>query len=267
MSIPCLQVDAFTDRRFAGNPAAVCLLDREAETGWMQAVAAEMNLSETAFVRPIPNEADSDFELRWFTPAVEVDLCGHATLATAHVLWSERAAPADRPIRFRTRSGVLTAARRGGLIELNFPAMPPTESPAPDGLAEALGVIPSYVGRNGCNDVLAVLDGEQAVRDCRPDFGVLRRIPARGVILTAPSDDPAFQFVSRFFAPALGIDEDPVCGSAHCGLGPFWAERLGRNEVTGHQVSARGGIVRVRIEGDRAYLGGNAVTVLKGELV
>jgi PhzF family phenazine biosynthesis protein len=153
------------------------------------------------------------------------------------------------------------------LIELDFPAMPPSEAPVPDGLIEALGRTPVFVARNGCHDVLAVLESEQAVRDCRPDFDILRQIPARGVILTAPSDDPQFQFVSRFFAPALGIDEDPVCGSAHCGLGPYWAARLGRNEVTGHQVSVRGGIVRVRLAGDRAFLGGHAVTVLKGELV
>jgi PhzF family phenazine biosynthesis protein len=277
-NIRCHQVDAFTDRRFAGNPAAVCLLgpvetgtDAEAETAWMQAVAAEMNLSETAFVRPAtrlpPGQPGREFELRWFTPAVEVDLCGHATLASAHVLWTEEMVPADEPIRFHTRSGILTAARRGGLIELDFPAMPPTETPIPEGLAESLGLTPGYVARNGCNDVLAVLESERAVRGCRPDFAVMRRIPARGVILTAPSDDPQYQFVSRFFAPALGIDEDPVCGSAHCGLGPYWAARLGRSEVTGHQVSARGGIVRVRLAGDRAFLGGQAITVLKGELV
>jgi PhzF family phenazine biosynthesis protein len=257
----CLQIDAFTERAFAGNPAAVCLLEGERSAEWMQAVASEMNLSETAFVRCL----DGSFELRWFTPAIEVELCGHATLAAAHALWTERIVADGVPIRFHTRSGVLTCAQRDPLIELDFPATPPEEAPPPPGLLEALGTTPSYVGQSPF-DKFVILESEKAVRALRPDFVRLREIPMRGVIVTSLSSDSRFDFVSRYFAPGAGIDEDPVTGSAHCCLAPFWSERLGKTEMTGFQASARGGIVHVRTTRDRVVLGGRAVTVFEGRL-
>ena len=263
-SLPLFGVDAFTEAPFRGNPAAVCLLDGPREDDWMQSVAAEMNLSETAFVRP-----DGDgFRLRWFTPAVEVDLCGHATLASAHVLWAEGRVSAADAIRFHTRSGVLTVVRRDDGIEMDFPATPPEPALPPSGLLAALNL--GLAGRLVCRtrfDYLVEADGEAAVRQARPDFRALRDVEARGVIVTARSDDPAYDFVSRFFAPASGVDEDPVTGSAHCALAPFWAKRLGRAALVGRQVSARGGVVRVEVKGDRVGLGGKAVTAWRGELV
>jgi PhzF family phenazine biosynthesis protein len=263
MTIPIYHVDAFATKPFEGNPAAVCLLSELRPAEWMQSLAAEMNLSETAFVRPI----DEGFELRWFTPAIEVDLCGHATLASAHVLWSEDAAPHSEPIRFHTRSGVLTCTQAGNLIELDFPATPAAPSDPPAGLLEAMGVRPSFVGRSKFDKFL-VVESEEGVRSLNPDFGALRRVQGmRGVIVTSASSDPRFDFVSRYFAPGAGVDEDPVTGSAHCCLGPFWGERLGKTELTGFQASRRGGIVRMRLAGDRVILGGTAVTILRGELV
>lgn len=261
LPIRCFQVDAFTDRPFAGNPAAVCLLSEERDANWMQAVAAEMNLSETAFVRPL---GDS-FELRWFTPAIEVDLCGHATLASAHALWTEGVVNEGQPIRFHTKSGELTCAKYRDLIELDFPATPAKEATSPEGLLDALDVRPSFVGQSKF-DKLVCVESEQVVRSLKPDFARLREISMRGVIVTSRSVDPRFDFVSRFFAPGAGIDEDPVTGSAHCCLGPYWSERLGKTEMTAFQASSRGGIVRVRVNGDRVILAGNAVTVLRGEL-
>ncbi|TWU49266.1 PhzF family phenazine biosynthesis protein [Rubripirellula reticaptiva] len=263
MKVPLFQVDAFADRRFSGNPAAVCLLDDEADSEWMQSIASEMNLSETAFVRRVKDE----FQLRWFTPAYEVDLCGHATLASAHILWAEGGVKANEPIHFQTRSGVLTCKQDGDLIELNFPATPPAQTEPPPRLLEALGVNTSeYIGQSPF-DQFVVVSSEEIVRSLQPDFGKLAEIPMRGVIVTAVSDDPQFDFVSRFFAPSAGVNEDPVTGSAHCCLGPFWQKRLGKSEMMAYQASKRGGAVRVRIDGDRVLLGGKAVTVLKGELV
>ena len=257
-----VQVDAFAEEPFTGNPAAVCLVDREVTGEWMQRVAAEMNLSETAFLRP---RDGGGWELRWFTPEVEVDLCGHATLASAHALWELNEAPAGEPIRFHTRSGVLTAAAAGnGLIELDFPATPPAAAQAPAGLAEALGAEPVWVGRTRF-DYLVELAGEGEVRSLAPDYGALRRLEARGVIVTA-AGSPPFDFVSRFFAPSVGVDEDPVTGSAHCALAPFWGGRLGKAEMTAYQASPRGGAVSVRLAGSRVVIGGRAVTVLTGEL-
>jgi PhzF family phenazine biosynthesis protein len=250
MGVPIYHVSAFTDRPFAGNPAAVCLLPGERDAGWMQSVAAQMNLSETAFLHP---EADGH-RLRWFTPAVEVDLCGHATLASAHVLWETGRLPADAPARFHTRSGLLTAVRRGGLIEMDFPACPPEPAPPPPGLAEALGAAIRSAGRNRM-DWLAEVESAAVLRGLRPDFATLAALPVRGVIVTSRSDDPAYDFVSRFFAPAAGINEDPVTGSAHCCLGPFWAERLGNAELRAYQASARGGEVRVRMAGALGLFG------------
>jgi PhzF family phenazine biosynthesis protein len=258
-------VDAFTDRPFAGNPAAVCVLAEAADPGWMQRVAMEMNLSETAFPRPIEGDPDADYELRWFTPAVEVALCGHATLASAHVLYETGAVPADRPIRFRTlRSGVLTVRRDGGRLAMDFPACPPDKIDPPEGLAEALGAVPTWTGRNVQTDVLAVVEDAETVRTLAPDLSALAAIGGRGVCVTAA--DTGYDFVSRFFGPAVGVPEDPVTGSAHCMLAPFWGERLGRTEMRAHQASARGGDVDVAVRGDRVILMGAAVTVIEGTL-
>jgi len=255
------QVDAFTAEPFSGNPAAVVPLDGPADDAWMQAVAAEMNLSETAFVH---REGD-DFRLRWFTPAVEVELCGHATLATSHVLWSEGLVGAGL-IRYRTRSGELRARPDDDLIELDFPSRPPAAVEPPAGLAEALGIRPRWVG-GSVEDLLVELESDAVVRSLAPDMAALLRVTARGVIVTAASADERFDFVSRFFAPAVGIPEDPVTGSAHCVLGPFWSERLGRENLVGYQASARGGVVHVRLLGERVALSGRAVTVLRGDLL
>jgi predicted PhzF superfamily epimerase YddE/YHI9 len=262
MTLSLTQVDAFTSEPFAGNPAAVCVLPEGRDAAWMQRVAREMNLSETAFLRP----REDGFDLRWFTPTVEIDLCGHATLASAHVLWETGRLAASEPARFHTRSGLLTALSQSGWIELNFPATPDEQVEPPPGLAEALGASPRYVGRSRF-DYLVELDGEETVRHLRPDFQRLQAISRRGVIVTSRSATPACDFVSRFFAPAAGIDEDPVTGSAHCCLAPFWTSRLHKDRLLAHQVSARGGVIKVRLEGDRVCLGGQAVTVLRGELL
>ena len=262
MGLPIYQVDAFADAPFTGNPAAVCLLPGPADAGWMQRVAAEMNLSETAFLHP---EADG-FRLRWFTPAAEVALCGHATLAGAHVLWEAGRLPAGRPARFHTLSGLLTAERDGDEIVMDFPAVPVAPAAAPPDLAAALGCAPVEVGKNGM-DYLVCLRSEAEVRGLRPDFARLAGLPVRGVIVTGRSDAPGYDFVSRFFAPAVGVPEDPVTGSAHCALGPFWRDRLGKDEFRAYQASPRGGAVGVRVCGGRVRLSGRAVTVLRGELV
>jgi PhzF family phenazine biosynthesis protein len=229
-SMRLLQIDAFTDTAFQGNPAAVCILDRERDAAWMQNVAREMNLSETAFLL----HHQDGFALRWFTPAVEVDLCGHATLASAHALWEERILETE--VRFHTRSGLLTATQNGEWIELDFPAKPEEAAEAPALLLEALGATPTYVGRNQF-DYLVEVASEEEVRALDPDHHRLRTIPVRGVIVTARSSDPRFDFVSRFFAPGSGVDEDPVTGSAHCALTPYWAKKLGKTEMTAYQAS------------------------------
>jgi PhzF family phenazine biosynthesis protein len=262
MGLRLWQVDAFTDRAFAGNPAAVCLLEHAADAAWMQDVAREMNLSETAFLSP---RADG-YDLRWFTPGAEVALCGHATLASAHVLWTEGFLASEATARFYTKSGWLTADRRGDWIELDFPAQTAGPHDPPPGLLAALGVHPQYVAKNK-TDFLIELAGEREVRALAPDFGKFRDLPVRGVIVTSRSATSGVDFVSRFFAPGVGVDEDPVTGSAHCALAPHWASRLGKDEMVGYQASARGGTVRVRVAGDRVKLGGQAITVLKGELV
>lgn len=262
MTIPIYQVDAFATAAFAGNPAAVCLLENEASPEWMQQVAAEMNLSETAFIVPV----ETGFQLRWFTPASEVDLCGHATLASAHVLWTEVGCAQDKKLEFSTRSGTLTATLGGGRIELDFPARPEREITAPEGLEAALGVSAVYVG-NSVDDVIVLLENEEQVRSVEPDFEALLATEARGVIVTARSSEPSVDFVSRFFGPAVGINEDPVTGSAHCCLAPFWQERLGKKQMIGYQASARGGTVEVEVVGDRVKLRGSAVTILRGQLL
>jgi predicted PhzF superfamily epimerase YddE/YHI9 len=263
MNIPLYHVDAFTNEAFKGNPAAVCLLTHEPSAEWMQALAAEMNLSETAFVRPLKE----DFELRWFTPAIEVELCGHATLAAAHVLWTSGTVPRKETIRFHTKSGLLTCVQTGELIELDFPATPAVEAFPPQGLLEAFRVDALFVGASRFDKFL-VVESEEVVRRLKPDFQRLRKITGmRGVIVSSASNDPKFDFISRYFAPGAGIDEDPVTGSAHCCLGPFWGQRLGKSTMLGYQASARGGIVRVRLQGDRVALGGRAITVCEGRLL
>jgi PhzF family phenazine biosynthesis protein len=261
MSASIFKVDAFAEKPFTGNPAGVCVLSGTRDETWMQNVTREMNLSETAFLEA----GEGGFSLRWFTPVAEVELCGHATLASAHVLWETGVlAPKDQA-RFRTRSGILTAEKRGEMIELDFPAKPEKPSNAPAGLIEAIGVKPRYIGRN-VYDYLIEVESEAIVRNINPDFARLKKVEARGVIVTAAASSRGFDFVSRFFAPAVGIDEDPVTGSAHCCLGPYWSAKLGKKELTAYQASSRGGIVRVRLAGDRVLLGGRAVTILRGEL-
>jgi PhzF family phenazine biosynthesis protein len=261
MPLQLLQIDAFTRKPFGGNPAAVCFLDAEREAEWMQLVAAEMNLSETAFL--VENE--EGYGLRWFTPAVEVDLCGHATLASAHALWETGRLRPDEEARFKTKSGMLICRRAGDAIEMDFPATPVREAAAPKGLAEALGVEPAWCGVSRF-DVLCELDSEQTVRALAPDHRGLKAVGVRGVIVTAASDGSPYDFISRFFAPGSGIDEDPVTGSAHCALAPYWGAKLGKSEMVGYQASPRGGEVGVRIAQTRVTLVGRAVTVLEGEL-
>jgi PhzF family phenazine biosynthesis protein len=261
MAVPLFQVDAFADRAFAGNPAAVCLLDGPGDAAWMQAVAAEMNLSETAFL----HRDGAAYALRWFTPVAEVALCGHATLASAHALWESGRESGGAPIAFATLSGPLTASRDGGWIAMDFPATPPEPADAPAGLAEALGLAPRWTGRSPF-DWLVELASPGAVAGVRPDMAALAEIEGRGVIVTAAGGRDGADVTSRYFAPGFGIPEDPVTGSAHCALGPFWAERLGRERLVCHQASARGGIVRVDVRGDRVLLSGRAVTVFEGRL-
>jgi PhzF family phenazine biosynthesis protein len=261
MPLPIVQVDAFTAKAFGGNPAAVCVLPAPADEKWMADLAMEMNLSETAFLYPI----DDGYHLRWFTPTVEVDLCGHATLGSAHVLWTEGHLKPEHPARFLTKSGLLVCQRRGDWIEMNFPAKLAECAEPPARLAEALGTELKYVGKNQFDYLVEVAD-ERTLRELIPQHNLLRQLPVRGVIVTTQASGE-FDFVSRFFAPGSGIDEDPVTGSAHCALAPFWAARLGKTEMTGYQASARGGVVKVRLEGDRVVLMGQAVTVLRGELL
>ena len=261
MGIPLLQIDAFASGPFTGNPAAVCFLDRMRDDAWMQNVAVEMNLSETAFLLP----EDNGYRLRWFTPAIEVDLCGHATLASAHALWVTGRLAADADARFHTRSGLLTCRRRGKSIEMSFPATPVREAPPPAGLVEALGAKPVWTGMSPF-DVLCEFDTEERVRALKPDYRQLSEVGVRGVMATAASDGAPYDFVSRFFAPGSGIDEDPVTGSAHCALTPYWAAKLGKSEMKAYQGLKRGGEVDVRLKGDRVVLAGRAVTVLEGEL-
>ena len=262
MGMKIFQVDAFTNRVFRGNPAAVCLLKEPVDVEWMASVAAEMNLSETAFVLAQPD----GFGLRWFTPTMEVDLCGHATLAAAHILWHVGWAGHGDILYFHTRSGTLTAEHHNGWIELDFPALPDEPVVPPVGLAEALGVQPLYVGRISFAHIVEV-DSEDEVRSLVPDMAALKRVSALGSIVTSRAVGKDYDFVSRFFAPAIGIDEDPVTGSSHCCLAPFWAKRLRKKVLTAFQASSRGGVLRVRVDGERVRLAGQAVTVLRGELL
>lgn len=264
MGIPLYQVDAFAERPFAGNPAAVCLLSEARDDAWMQSVASEMNLAETAFLL----RRDDHFSLRWFTPTVEVDLCGHATLASGHVLWESGILPKSEPARFHSISGALIATSSDGWIELDFPAEVANEVTESADYEKALGARCEWLGRNRM-DYLALLESESVVRSLRPDMAGISQLGGRGVIVTARADassSGSYDFVSRFFAPCAGIPEDPATGSSHCALGPFWSSRLGRDELTGYQASSRGGVIGTVCRGDRVILRGRARTIMKGEL-
>jgi PhzF family phenazine biosynthesis protein len=257
------QVDAFTDRPFAGNPAGVCVLSEPRPASWMQAVASEMNVSETAFLV----RQEEGLHLRWFTPAVEVDLCGHATLASAHVLFTRGYLQPRELARFHTRSGLLTAERRpDNWIELDFPATPERPDETPPDLLEALHVQARYVGVS-MYDYLVEVDSEETLRTIQPDLALLSKLPLRGVMVTSRASTAGFDFVSRFFAPGVGVNEDPVTGSAHCCLTPYWSQRLGKLELLAYQASARGGVLRVRLAGERVIIAGQAVTTLCCELL
>lgn len=255
-------VDAFTNQPFAGNPAAVCLLESPADERWMQQVAREMNLSETCFLVPI----DEGYALRWFTPATEVRLCGHATLASAFTLWETGVLASDAAARFQTLSGWLTCRRAGNWIEMDFPAQRVSPREAPTGLLPALDVDPLWLGANGM-DYLVEVANAAVLRALQPNFSLLATVQARGVIVTCRSDSPDFDFLSRFFAPAAGVNEDPVTGSAHCALGPYWEGKLGRAAFTAFQASPRGGVVKLAVRGDRVLLSGQAVMMSRVSLM
>jgi PhzF family phenazine biosynthesis protein len=259
MAQEIFQVDAFTDKPFAGNPAAVCVLPEAADEEWMQHIANEMNLSETAFL-----VAQGDgYNLRWFTPAVEVDLCGHATLASAHILWEQGFIPPDSPAQFYTKSGLLSAVRKDEWIELDFPAESEKQAEIPEDLFDAFGAPAQYVGKNRF-DFMLEFESADTVRKMSPNFTLLSEFSSRGFIVTSRSDARPYDFISRFFAPAAGVNEDPVTGSAYCCLGPYWAKKLNKKELSAYQASARGGVVKVRVGDDRVYIGGQAVTVMRG---
>lgn len=263
MSIPIFQVDAFTNRPFAGNPAAVCLLREAALESWMQCVAMEMNLSETAFLSP----CDDGYNLRWFTPVTEVALCGHATLASAHILWETAILTPDMRAKFFTASGLLTARRIDHEIELHFPATVPTPVEPPVALLRSLGITDAlYTGTSKFDYIIEVSD-EEAVRSLNPDFSSLRSLDIRGVMVTARASSHEFDFVSRFFAPGAGVDEDPVTGSAHCCLAPYWSRILGKEELLAYQASTRGGTLRLRVADGSVHIRGEAITILRGELL
>jgi PhzF family phenazine biosynthesis protein len=262
MSIPIYQVDAFTDQPFSGNPAAVVLLDQPSDPAWMQSVAREMNLSETAFIHP----QKGGYHMQWFTPETEVELCGHATLAMAHILWQTGLVKEEEKIRFFTLSGWLTAEKKIDIIELDFPSAPLVEGEISEEIIRAVGAMPDYVGISNEKWFFEFLE-EKTVCNLKPDFSALRGRKGRGLVVTALSERPGIDFVSRYFAPWVGINEDPVTGSAHCILGPYWGKKLGKNHLTGYQASARGGTVHVRLSGDRTYVGGKAVTIFSGKLV
>ncbi len=256
-----IQVDSFTSELFKGNPAAVCLLEKQMDDGWMQNIAKEMNLSETAFLLNIKD----GYKLRWFTPVMEVDLCGHATLASAHVLYEEGLLSPEQQARFHTRSGLLTVIKKGDWLEMDFPAETVKTVEVPPVLLEAIGARPVYTGKCKTGHFFKY-ESEKHVQDIKPNFHLLREMPVQGIIVTAKSDSGEYDFVSRFFAPNLGINEDPVTGSAHCSLGPFWQKELGKPDFLAYQASERGGVIKVSVRSDRVRIGGQAVTLYKGFL-
>lgn len=265
MKTRIFQVDAFTDKPFRGNPAGVCLLEDPQSDSWMQDIAMEMNLSETAFLLKIKE----GFSLRWFTPKTEVSLCGHATLASAHILWEEGILRLEEEAIFLTKSGKLVASNKDNGIEMDFPSMSVQDADAPNSLIGALKIKPSYIGRYLCSSgasYLIEVESEDVVKNMNPDFGKLRFEDAKAIIVTSISESSDYDFISRFFAPALGIDEDPVTGSAHCCLAPYWAPKLQKNELVGYQASKRSGVVHCRVSGNRVFLKGKAITIFKGEL-
>jgi len=262
MMVNIYQVDAFTNKPFSGNPAAVCILDEPRDETWMLNIAREMNLSETAFL----HKQEDGYRLRWFTPVTEVDLCGHATLASAHILWETDLLGSQEPAYFHTLSGLLTATSKGEEIEMDFPALTYEPLSEPIDLSEALGVSPIYQCKSDFFFLVEV-GSEREVRDLKPDFEKVKSLSARAIIVTSVADTKGYDFISRCFAPNVGIDEDPVTGSAHCFLGPFWSKRFGKDEFVAYQASERGGMVRVRVQGERVLLGGRAVTVLRGQLI
>ena len=254
------QVDAFTDKPYSGNPAAVCILESKPTDKLMQDIASEMSLPETAFLLPFKD----GYSLRWFTPSSEIDLCGHATLASAHILMEKGYINEGQKVDFYTKSGLLTAKSEDGWIRLNFPARPEKESNAPDNLIDALNINPIYVGKN-IFDYIVEVETEEIVRNIKPDFNKLMKVDMRGVIVTAKSKE--YDFISRFFAPEIGVFEDPVTGSAHCCLGPYWRNKLGKDEFIAYQASSRGGVLRVKVVDDRVFISGKAVTVLEWEII
>lgn len=261
MKLPIFLVDTFTDTPFSGNPATVCILPKPFDANWMQLVAKEISQCETAFLW---RQTDS-FSLRWFTATTEIDGCGHATLASAYVLWEYGFVDPKEIVRFNTKSGLLTAAKKSGWIELDFPPNLAQPADGPEDLIEGLGVKPVYVGRTP-SDYLVVVDSAATVRNVVPDFDRLSKLSTEGIIITSIADSNEYDFISRCFEPSIGINEDPVCGIAHCCLGPYWAEKLGKHEFAAYQASQRGGVVRVRWDGYRVYLMGKATTILRGEL-
>ncbi|AKP47042.1 MULTISPECIES: PhzF family phenazine biosynthesis protein [Bacillus] len=254
-------INAFTDQPFAGNAAAVCFLPESKDAGWMQKVAKEIHLPTTAFIK----HTNGKFSLRWFTPSMEIPLCGHGTLASAYVLWEMGYIKAENPVSFSTKSGVLTATVKNGWIELDFPSAPDHEINAPDRLIQALGVVPKYVGKNQL-DYIVEVESDDVVKNLIPDIDSIAQLPIRGVIVTSRSSSGRFDFISRLFSPAQGIVEDAVTGSAHCCLGPYWKRRLNKDEFIAYQASARGGMIKVKMANNRVLLSGKAVTVIKGEL-
>ena len=263
MKAQLFQVDSFTNEPFKGNPAGVCILEKPAAEKWMQDLAMEMNLAETAFIYP----KDDGYHLRWFTPVTEVELCGHATLATAHILFETGILNGNQTAKFQTISGQLTVTKQNDFLEMNFPATPAMPCAVPDSLQHAFGNCQiRWAGKNNF-DYLLEVESEAIVTEMRPDFGLLKNTTQRGVIITAKSDNSDFDFISRFFAPAVGIDEDPVTGSAHCTLGPYWSTKLKKTNFTAYQASRRGGTVQVELNGDRVLLRGKAVTVFQIKLV
>jgi PhzF family phenazine biosynthesis protein len=258
-----IQVDAFTNKPFAGNPAAVCVLETPQSDEWMQNVAKEMNLSETAF---LVKQSDG-YSLRWFTPATEVPLCGHATLASSHVLWSENHLSANQSARFHTKSGLLIAKKQEDWIELDFPANPSEAISTPPEISEALGVPVKSVMKNSLGYLVEV-ESEELVRNLEPNFTILTKLFPEVIVTSIAENSSEYDFVSRFFCPGLGINEDPVTGAAHCCLAPYWRNKLNKNEFLAYQASSRGGVMKVKYPGeDRVYLRGQAVTVLRGELI